>query len=110
MRQMNLEIIYEKMYKIELLEGTKNDLNLITDYIYRCTFNIDIVDKIYKEIVSSIYSLQIFPYRFIEVNNYRIITIKWKYKVFYKVDEVDKIVTIYRIFSSLQNYDSLYKN
>lgn len=110
MKQMNLEVIYEKMYKIELLEETKNDLNVITDYIYRYTFSNEIVDKIYKEIVSSIYSLQIFPYRFKEINNFRIITIKWKYKVFYKVEENNKKVIIYRIFSSLQNYDSLFKN
>jgi hypothetical protein len=65
------------MYSIELLDDTKSDLNIITDYIYRYTFSNEIVDKIYKDIVSAIYSLNIFPYRFAEYkDDIRIIIIK----------------------------------
>lgn len=96
------------MYKIKLLSQTKSDLNIITDFIFRYTFSSEIVDNIYKEIVSWIYSLQIFPYRFKEYkNNIRVIIVRWKYKVFYSVNEDTKTITIYRIFSSLQNYENM---
>ncbi|MDP2089995.1 MAG: type II toxin-antitoxin system RelE/ParE family toxin [Candidatus Gracilibacteria bacterium] len=96
------------MYKIKLLTETKSDLNIITDFIYSYTFSSEIVDNIYKDIVSGIYSLQIFPHRFKEYkNNIRVIIIRGKYKVFYGVNEESKTVTVYRIFSSLQNYENI---
>lgn len=96
------------MYSIELLEETKKDLNIITENIFLYSFSVEIVDKIYKEIISNIFSLQIFPYRFIKYkNDYRVMTVRWKYKVFYKVDELNNKVIIYRVLSGLQDYESI---
>ena len=108
--QISLDLTYEKMqkYKVEILKEVELSLNEIMDYIFRFTFSQESVDKLYKEVITSIYSLQIFPYRFVEYkNNFRIIIIRKKYRVFYKIDENNKKVTVYRILSSLQNYDNL---
>lgn len=95
-------------YNIEILKEVELNLNEIMDYIFRFTFSQESVDKIYKEVITSIYSLQILPYRFIECrNNYRIIIIRKKYRVFYKVDEINKKVIVYRIISSLQNFNNI---
>ncbi len=74
------------MYKIILGELVEDDLNFISDIIFRFTFSKQIVDKIYELIVSNIYSLSLFPNRCKKYKYLRVMNIKWKYKVFYKID------------------------
>jgi len=97
------------MYKIVLSESSKNDLNYILEIIFRFTFNQDSVDRLYNEIVSQIYSLQIFPNRYVEYKYWlRVLNIRWKYKVFYKVNENKQEVQIYRILFSANNYENIF--
>jgi len=95
------------MYKIIFSEISKNDLNNISDIIFRFTFSKNITDNIYQKIITKIYSLQLFPYICTSYKEYRIMLINKKYKVFYKVDENKKIIKIYRILFSSSNYQEI---
>ena len=93
------------IYKIEINNIVKEDILEISDSIYKKSFSKEISKKYYNEIYSKIYSLKIFPYRYPEFNeNYRVLTIDRKYKVFFKINEKKNSVIISRIFSSRQNY------
>ena len=95
------KIIFKNLYFL--------DLQLIQDIILRFTFSKNITQNIINEIYSSIFWLRIFPNRFIEYKySFRIMTIKWKYKVFYKIDEKNQEVQVYRILFSSSNYDNIF--
>ncbi len=92
-------------YSIELTEIFEKSLDKIIDYIYRFSFSLETSTNTYNEILSSIYWLKIFPNRYQRFNkDYLVMTIKWKYRVFYNVDEKDKKVIIFDIFVSKQDY------
>jgi hypothetical protein len=62
------------------------------------SFSIDTSNKIYNEIMASILTLKIFPYYPIFKDDLRVLTIRKKYRVFYKINEENKEVKIYYIF------------
>ncbi len=94
------------LYSIEIKDLWKIDINNITDYIFRFSFSINIAKKVYDEIYSAIFSLKLFPLRYpIYESDIRVMTIRGKYRVFYRVYDNKKLVIIYRIFASEQNYD-----
>jgi len=95
------------MYKIIFSEKSRDDLNDITNIIFKFTLSEDITDKIYKRIVEKIYSLQLFPHINVLYKDYRVLLVNKKYKVFYKIDEEFKIVKVYRIFLSSSNYQKI---
>gem|GEM_PF-4751677 len=76
-----------KKYNIVLKEAFHYDLNYIQDIIFRFTFSKETVKKIIDSIYIHIYSLSILPYRYVSYKNFRVITIRKKYKVFYKINE-----------------------
>jgi plasmid stabilization system protein ParE len=94
------------MYDIEIKESVLIDLEEITDYIFRFSFSREIADKVYDKIMGSILSLRILPLSFpIFEDDFRVMTIDKKYRIFYKVDEKLKIIVIQYIFSSEQDYN-----
>lgn len=75
-------------YNIEFSEEFTENTNEISKYLYEITFNKDLVSKIQWFFYSWAYSLQVFPYRYQENENwYRALNIK-SYKIFYKIFRV----------------------
>ncbi len=94
-------------YSIEIEDNVYEDIANIANYLYKQTFSRELASKIYDLLFASIYSLQVFPYRFqIEYKNYHVINIK-SYKIFYKIEKDFNLVKIYRVFWSKQNYKNL---
>jgi len=92
------------MYKIIILESVELKIQEIYDYVYRFSFSSSKSLNIINTIYSSIYSLEIFPFRFQKYNNkYRVITVK-NYRIFYKIVEENRTVIILDIFSCRENY------
>jgi plasmid stabilization system protein ParE len=92
------------MYKIKVNEKAVLDLNWIYNHLYEVTFSLDVsrnfVQKVYKKYLY----LKLFPNMYQNTyKNFKTIQIK-SYKIFYKVDEIKKIVTIYRILWASQNF------
>ena len=93
------------MYKIKYLDGAKKNLSEIEKFLD----NIDrrLTDKILTEIEKRVSELQEMPLRYpkyVDNPDYRNTGVK-KYVIFYKVDEVKKIVEIHRILHSAQNIE-----
>jgi len=96
------------MYNIEIKKSVLEDLNEISDYIFRFSFSQETANKIYDEIMGKILSLKIFPYMFpVFENEFRVMTVRKKYRVFYKINENQKTVIIEYIFWSEENYQNL---
>ena len=92
------------MYTIIILESVELKIQEIYDNLYRFSFSHNKSLEQVNIIYSSIYSLEIFPFRFQKYNDkYRVITI-WKYRIFYRIDEKLQRVIILDIFSSKENY------
>ncbi len=84
-------ISYDKMYNIEIKKSVLEDLDEISDYIFRFTFSQETSNKIHDEIMWKILSLKVMPYMFpVFEDNFRVMTVKRKYRIFYKVDETKK--------------------
>ncbi len=98
------------MYNLEIMKTAVLDLEEISNYIFQASFNKKISEKIYNEIMATILWLKIFPFSFpIFMDDFRVMTVRKKYRVFYKVNENLKLVTIYYIFWSSENYNKLIK-
>jgi len=96
------------MYNVKIDDRANQDLNNILDYIFRFSFSIETTNKIYDEIISKIIWLKIFPNMYpVFVWDLRVMTIRNKYRIFYKVDEINKIVKVFYLFSSQEDYESL---
>lgn len=96
------------MYNVKVKESVLQDLEEIVEYIFRLSYSLELADKIYDKIMASIISLKIFPYSFpVFENNFRVMTIDKKYRVFYQVDEKLKVVIVQYIFWSSEDYDDL---
>lgn len=96
------------MYKVIIDPNAQLDLNRILDYIFRFSFSSITVNKIYDEIMSKIYGLQVFPKLYPVFKwDFRVMTVRKNYRIFYKINEAKKEVIIYYIFSSRENYDDL---
>lgn len=101
-------ISYDKMYNIEIKKSVLEDLDEISDYIFRFTFSQETSNKIHDEIMWKILSLKVMPYMFpVFEDNFRVMTVKRKYRIFYKVDETKKNVIIQHIFWSEEDYQNL---
>ena len=98
------------IFKIKITKLAKIEIKNISNYIFMNSFSEDKANKIYNEIYSKIYSLSIFPEIYpMYDEDYRVMTINKKYRIFYTVDNCEKKVTVKYIFSSSQNYrDYLY--
>ena len=98
-----------KTYNIKFKNLFYNDITLIQDILYRFTFSKETTKNIINSIYSEIFKLSIFPNRYVEYKYwFRVLNIKWKYKVFYKVEEDKLEVHIYRILFSSSNYENLF--
>ena len=85
-------------YAIEILFWAEQDLNEIALY-YKKISN-EVGDKFYSEVRTAIESLKINPFYQTDSNEIRKIPLqKFPYKVFFKVDEENKIVYVIAITS-----------
>ena len=98
------------IYRVQYTERAKKDLDLIySDIAYRLLAPASAL-SIYKQIISMIDSLTCFPYRFRECENinvkprWRICLVK-KYNIYYKIDDIRKVVSITRIIYGGMNID-----
>ena len=92
------------MYKIEVNEKAILDLNWIYDYLYEITFSLDFSRDFVQDVYKKILYLKLFPSMYQNTyKNFKTIQIK-SYKIFYKVNETKKIVTIFRILWASQNF------
>jgi len=99
-----------KLYNIIIKDNVHDFIWDLWKYIFRFSFNYSTSKKITDHIYKEIFSLKIFPNRFPEFNNeFRVLTISKKYRVFFKVDEKNMNIIVSKIFSSSENYiDNLY--
>ena len=87
------------MYKIIIPSYVLDDIFEIKEYIFRFSFSIDTANKIYNEIMAHILNLKIMPYMYpVFREDLRVMTVRKKYRVFYKVFENSKEVQIFYIF------------
>jgi len=111
--EWNILIIYKKnmIYNIDIKDSIRERINEISNYIYKFTFSIESTKKVYNHIYKEIFSLKIFPNRYPKFNNeFRVLTISKKYRVFFKVDEENMIVEVSRIFFSSEDYFEKFKD
>lgn len=96
------------MYKVIIPEYIVEDLKEIKEYIFRFTFSEETSSKIVNEILTKILWLKILPFMFpLYKDNLRVMTIRKKYRIFYKVNEEKKEVKISYIFWTEQDYNTL---
>jgi len=96
------------MYNIEISTDFYEDLWNIKDYIYNASYSIEKSERVYSEIMASILTLKIFPLMYpVFRNELRVLTVRKKYRVFYKVNEDNKEVKVLYIFWTEQDYHSL---
>lgn len=95
-------------YKIVIRDVVHIDINELSDYIYRFSFNQEIAKKIYDDLYKAIFSLEFLPYRFEKyIWEYRRIIVQWSYKIFYKIDEENKKVIITRVIRTEQDLNNV---
>lgn len=81
------------MYKIIIPDYIMEDIYNIKDYIFSSSFSLEKVDKIYNEIMANILTLKVFPSMYpVFENDLRVLTVRNKYRVFYKINEIKKEV------------------
>ena len=96
------------MYKIIIPEYVLKDIYKIKDYIFKVSFSIEISNKIYNEIMAHILNLKIMPKMYpVFKEDLRVMTVRKKYRVFYKIFEEKREVIIYYIFGVEEDYESL---
>lgn len=95
-------------YKIEIPNIVHNDINKLTEYIFRFSFSREISKKIYDDLYANIFSLDFMPNRYqVYFWEYRRIIVNGSYKIIYKVDEESKKVIIIRVFRTEINQENL---
>ena len=93
------------IYNIVIKESVREKINEISKYIYQISFDVNASTKVYNYIFQEIFWLKVFPNRNPKFNNiFRVLTISKKYRIFYKVDEKQKIVFVSNIFFSREDY------
>jgi len=96
------------MYKIIIPKYVMEDIYNIKEYIFRISYSIETSNKIYNEIMANILALKIFPSSYpIFKKDLRVLTVRKKYRVFYKINEEKQEVQIYYIFWTEQDYNSI---
>lgn len=103
------------MYDILGTDIADEDLRNIIFYIADDSGSIELALDYLNKIEMGIRQLSQFPnmglipkYKTLKMQNYRVLILE-KHLIFYKVDELNKIITIYRILSSKKKYISLLK-
>lgn len=92
------------MYKVKIEYDFFDDLNNISEYIFRSTFSKTITKNLSNEILKTLLVLNLFPLMYeLKYKNFRCITIK-SYSIFYIVNENKKEVYVYRIFWQSQDF------
>lgn len=86
------------IYNIEIPDNVRDDIDKLTDYIYKKSFSKTISKKIYDELYRVIFSLNFMPEMYQKyLWEYRRVIVKWSYKIIYKIDEKNKKVIVVRV-------------
>ncbi len=86
-------------YKVVIRDIANKDIEDLSDYVFRHSFDLEIAKKVSNRLYEAIFSLRIFPSRFEKyIKDYRRMILDWKYKIIYKIEEEKKKVVIVRIF------------
>ena len=86
------------IYNIEIPDNVRDDIDKLTDYIYKKSFSKTISKKIYDELYRVIFSLNFMPEMYQKyLWEYRRVIVKWSYKIIYKIDEENKKVIVIRV-------------
>lgn len=92
------------LYRVVIRDVVHDDINDLSEYIYRFSFSKEIAKKVYDDLYSAIFSLNFLPNRFEKsIWEYRRMIVNGNYKIVYKVDEEGKKVIIIRVFRTEQN-------
>lgn len=100
-------------YRIIRTDKADEQLRNIIFYIADDSGNVDVALKYLDKIETAIKRLQDFPmsgniprYSILRKQGYRVLIVE-RHLVFYKVNEIDKIVTIYAIVDGRQEYRNM---
>ena len=92
------------MYKVIIHPDAQEDKKNIYNYLLEITWNNYFSKEIIKNFYEKYLYLQLFPLMYPKTyKNYRTIEFK-SYKIYYKINENSKIITIYRIFWTKENF------
>lgn len=96
-------------YSIDITPKADEDIYEILEYIFMSSFNHGLVNEIRDSIYQKIYSLGFMPQKFQKVLwDYRGVIVKKSYRIFYRIDEKNKLVIIVRVLRSEQNYENIF--
>lgn len=100
-------------YTIERTDKADEQLRDIIFYIADDSGDVDIALNYLSKVEKAILKLEDFPYSGVEPRyailrrqGYRVLIVE-RHLVFYKVDEIKKVVMIYAVFDSKQEYQKL---
>jgi len=92
-------------YEVNILPETDLDIENIIIFLNRQFVWKETLFRLRDVLYSKIYSLEFYPEIFPEIyNDYRRALVK-NYSIFYKVDNIKKEVTIYRVLHQAQNFE-----
>ena len=90
-------------YKIVIRDAVHDDINELSEYIFRFSFDINVSKKVYDNLYKAIFSLDFLPNRYEKyIWEYRRIIVNGSYKILYRVDEENQKVVIIRVIRSEQ--------
>ena len=91
-------------YQVEILPEAHSDIEKFMIFLSKQFISKELLFKLRNLLYSKIYSLEYFPEIFMEVHtDYRRLLVQ-KYSIFYKVNNKNKTVIIYRILHQAQNF------
>ena len=91
-------------YKVEILPEADLDIDNFMIFLSKQFISKELLIKLRDVLYYKMYSLEFFPEIFAEVyKDYRRLLVK-NYSIFYKVDNLNKKVIIYRILHQAQNF------
>ena len=100
-------------YKILRTDKAEEQLREVIFYIADDSCNVDIALEYLEKIETAIYRLQEFPesgsiprYSILKKQGYRVVIVE-RHLVFYKINEVEKLVIIYAIVDGRREYRNL---
>jgi len=101
------------MYKVLLTSDANDDIHQIVQFIHLESKNKETVLSYLKQLEESILSLGKYPergsnprYKILRNQGYKYLVVK-NHLVFYKVNQEDKIVTVYRVLHQKSTYHNL---
>ena len=96
------------MYRLKYLPSAETDILEIDAYL--CEYNTVAADKFADSIDKLTETLLCYPFMFPVYENdpyFRHMTLPYKYRLFYHVDEENEVIKIYRVLHSMMDVKSI---